>query len=256
MTVHPGGDRVRVPKAGELVASRLRRQIILGELREGDALPSESVLMDRFGVSRPTLREAFRILEAECLINIRRGARGGARVQVPVPAAAARYASTILQYQSTTLTDVYETRTLLESQAAGLLATRHRHAGDLTRLEELLAAEEAALTHPGTENFLAADEAFHLGVVELAGSRTLDLLVRMLYSIIETATASSTHAHLDQEEMQALRRRTHRSHARLLEVLREGEPAEVQSYWERHLTTISRFFLEDIPAETVLDLMT
>ena len=39
--------------------------------------------MGQFGVSRPTLREAFRILEAEALISVRRGSRGGARVVAP-----------------------------------------------------------------------------------------------------------------------------------------------------------------------------
>ena len=82
---------VRVPKAGEMVASQLRRQIVLGELKEDDQLPSESVLMEQFGVSRPTLREAFRILEAEGAITVRRGVRGGARVQVPDINVAARH---------------------------------------------------------------------------------------------------------------------------------------------------------------------
>src|ERR1700733_962449 len=75
--------QVRVPKAGELVAEQLRRQIVTGELREGDPLPSENVLMERFGILRPTLREAFRILESEHIIVIKRGARGGAYVLVP-----------------------------------------------------------------------------------------------------------------------------------------------------------------------------
>jgi len=48
---------------------------VLGELREGDTLPPETTLMGQFGVSRPTLREAFRILETESLISVRRGAR-------------------------------------------------------------------------------------------------------------------------------------------------------------------------------------
>ncbi|EIV96383.1 transcriptional regulator, partial [Frankia sp. QA3] len=62
------GRHVRVPKTAELVAAHLRRQIVRGELHEGDALPPEAVLMEQFGVSRPTLREAFRVLESEALI--------------------------------------------------------------------------------------------------------------------------------------------------------------------------------------------
>ena len=71
---------VRVPKAAALVAAQLRGQLVRGELAEGDALPPEHELMQRFGVSRPTLREAFRVLEGEALLSIQRGARGGARI--------------------------------------------------------------------------------------------------------------------------------------------------------------------------------
>src|ERR1700680_3463946 len=66
----PFGQRIRVPKTAELVAAELRRKIVRGELAEGDALPSEAVLMAEFAVSRPTLREAFRVLESESLISI------------------------------------------------------------------------------------------------------------------------------------------------------------------------------------------
>ena len=110
-----GISTVRVPKAGEMVAAHLRRQIVLGELKEGDQLPSESVLMEQFGVSRPTLREAFRILEAEGAITVRRGVRGGARVQVPDVKVAARQAGLVLQYRGALLSDVYEVRAIIDN---------------------------------------------------------------------------------------------------------------------------------------------
>ena len=66
---------VRIPKAAVIVAGEIRRRIVRGELKEGDALPSETELMRFFDVSRPTLREAMRILEAESLIAVKRGAR-------------------------------------------------------------------------------------------------------------------------------------------------------------------------------------
>jgi len=55
----------------------IRRQITGGELKEGDNLPPEAQIIEEFAVSRPTLREAFRILESEKLISVSRGARGG-----------------------------------------------------------------------------------------------------------------------------------------------------------------------------------
>ena len=82
---------VRVPKIAELVAAHVRRQIVRGELREGDALPPEAALMEQFRISRPTLREAYRVLESEALITVRRGSHGGARVHVPNGDVAARY---------------------------------------------------------------------------------------------------------------------------------------------------------------------
>src|SRR6184192_3474453 len=108
----------------ERVATVLRRMLIRGEIIEGTMLPPESELMERFGVSRPTLREAFRVLESESLISIRRGSRGGARVQVPKGEVAARHAGLLLQVRGTTLGDVYRARMIVEPPAAGMLAER------------------------------------------------------------------------------------------------------------------------------------
>src|SRR5829696_8998228 len=125
---YPSGLRiareVRVPKTAELIAHHLRRQIVRGELRENDALPPETELMEMFGVSRPTLREAFRVLESEALISVRRGARGGAVVHAPNIDSAARYAGLVLEYRGTTLADVYEARNALEPPCVALLASQ------------------------------------------------------------------------------------------------------------------------------------
>ncbi|SNQ47006.1 GntR family transcriptional regulator [Frankia canadensis] len=246
-------DHIRVPKAGELVASQLRRQIVRGELVAGTMLPTEAILMQRFGVSRPTLREAIRMLEADGLITVIRGSRGGARVQVPDPASLARQAGAVLQHRHASLKDVYDIRTLLETQAAGM-AARSRTPEKIARLEELLAAEERAVEGEH-DAFLAADEALHLGVVGLAGSTTLELLVRMLYAVVESANiASSLSSPAPQAEL-AIRVRTHRSHAKLVRLVREGTAEEVEQYWNRHLRSVSEYLLSDIPAESVVDLM-
>jgi DNA-binding FadR family transcriptional regulator len=68
---------MRVPKIAELIADQIRDQIGSRRLREGDRLPSEPVLMTTFGASRPSVREALRILESDGLITVRRGVTGG-----------------------------------------------------------------------------------------------------------------------------------------------------------------------------------
>jgi len=79
---HANG-KIRIPKMAELVAKNIRNRILEGDLKEGDSLPPEGKLLDAFNISRPTLREAFRILETEKLISVSRGSRSGATVHTP-----------------------------------------------------------------------------------------------------------------------------------------------------------------------------
>src|ERR1700744_2579056 len=140
------GTVVRAPKAGELIATHLRRQIVRGELRPGETLPAESPLMEQYGVSRPTLREAFRILEAETFTSVPRGSAGGARVGAPDASVAARYVGLLLQMQGATINDVYEARMISEPPCARLLAEK-RTDPDLAKLTQVvdeLKAEVAA----------------------------------------------------------------------------------------------------------------
>jgi len=60
-----GRVAIRIPKTAELVADEIRRMITRGELKEGDTLQPEAQIIANFSVSRPTVREAFRILESE-----------------------------------------------------------------------------------------------------------------------------------------------------------------------------------------------
>ena len=68
-----GRRPLRLPKAAELVAEDIRRDIVRGALQPGDFLPTEANLIEQFGVSRPTLREALRVLESESLISLHKG---------------------------------------------------------------------------------------------------------------------------------------------------------------------------------------
>src|SRR3954451_21022363 len=131
------GRVLRAPKTAELIAADLRRQIVRGDLASGATLPSEVQLMEQYGVSRPTLREAFRILESESLIGVRRGSRGGAQVLAPDVAVATRSVGLLLQVHGTTIDDVYQARMICEPACARLLAGR-RTEQDLSDLREVL----------------------------------------------------------------------------------------------------------------------
>src|SRR3954452_24929291 len=168
---------IRVPKVGELVATHIRNRIVRGELEPDEALPSESALMEDFNVSRPTLREAFRILESEGLITVRRGARGGARVQAPDSNVAARYAGLLLQNRGATVADVLSARVIVESPAAGIVARRRDHVACSRKLREWLDEAGAQIDTPAySESF----HGFNRLLVSLTGNETLILVTMML----------------------------------------------------------------------------
>src|SRR5882762_8280145 len=72
-------------RISQSIVEQVKVLIRQGRLTPGDRLPSERDLCDRFGVSRVTVREALRMLEAGGLVEIRVGAKGGAFVTTPTP---------------------------------------------------------------------------------------------------------------------------------------------------------------------------
>ena len=68
----------RTPRAFEAIAALIRSELAAGHLAVGSRLPSERALADQFGVSRNTLREALRSLEHAGLVQLHKGAQGGA----------------------------------------------------------------------------------------------------------------------------------------------------------------------------------
>ena len=244
------GKAVRVPKAAELVAADLRRQIIRGELAEGDALPPESELMRQFAVSRPTLREAFRVLESESLLTIQRGAQGGPRVQAPRREVAGRYAGFMLEYTGATLRDVYEARTGLEVPSAGRLA-RDRTEADLAALTAALDRQATAEGDP--RQAIRLHSEFHVLIVRLAGNQTLALLTEMLYHIIEVANAE-----LRPDAGPAAdraRRSTDKTHRRFVDHIEARDPRSAVDLWRRHLKEAEGYLLGDDVVSTVFDLL-
>jgi GntR family transcriptional regulator, transcriptional repressor for pyruvate dehydrogenase complex len=246
--IRPG---VRVPKAAELVAVKIRRQIVNGELPEGSALPPEAELVARYGVSRPTLREAFRILESERLIVVRRGVKGGALVQTPSVSVASRSAQALLQYRGATLADVHEARIMLEPQAAAILAERR----DPDALAVLVAAHEAELNASSDEELRSLGGAFHQVVVDQAGNRTITLLSAMVQQIIDLQTARRQALTASTPPQRRHRKQGLADHGRLIELVRAGAAHEAERFWRAHLERVKGWLLESTDAETVLELV-
>lgn len=254
------GQIVRAPKTAELIAGQLRRQIVRGELQAGDTLPPEPQLMSQFGVSRPTLREAFRILETENLISVRRGSRGGARVTRPDLSVAARYVGLLLQVQGTTIIDVYDALMALEPACAKLLARRRtkQDLADLgTCVEELRSVagtSQDEVPEPGRWSGLTY--RFHQLIMQRCGNKTLAVQGGVLQEIVETHLALTVpRAFGEQQEAREQFRRTIRSYQKLLALLGARDADGAERHWRSHMEAIAkRLFREDLKNQSVVDL--
>jgi DNA-binding FadR family transcriptional regulator len=257
--VNTVGEAIRAPKAAELIAAQLRRRIVGGELKEGALLPPEAELMEQFRVSRPTLREAFRILEAESLIVIRRGARGGAQVTAPQLAVAARYVGLLLQAEHVTIGDVYQARMVIEPAAARMLAER-RTSQDLEDLraciERLRDAVEsqAGSAEPDVLAWGMGTQEFHDLVVERAGNRTLALEIGLLRAVIRSHLAVAVTRLFDPAHGPEEYRKSIRSYTKLVDLIAAADAEGAEKHWCRHMEVAAEALMPGDQAQAPVDL--
>lgn len=249
------GGGIRTPKTAELVARKLRKMIVDGELKDGDRLPHEAELMEHFSVSRPTLREAVRVLEAERLVEVRRGSRTGARVCVPGPEIVARPTSLLLELSGATIADVFVALEAIEPAAARILATTGTDDA-FDELERIVDEDIAAAF--ATQELGAAAAKFHLRMVQLSGNATLGLLAGMLGDIFERHTSSVTRERMNagERQVQANHKLLVRSLRRLIKLLRARDAEGAYEHWRKHMVASRDLTLsgnENLRVRDILD---
>ena len=242
-------QQIRVPKSSELIAGILRRQIIKGDLALGDNLPPEPDLIARFHVSRPTVREAMRMLEAEGLIRVGRGIRNGARVEKPDALVAARYAGHFLQYEQTTIADVYSALAGLEAHALWLIATAH----DPETIAELRrTVEDGEHPPPSSPHAERSHEVLHQRICELPGNQTIMFVSRMLRDII-TLAVDEAYRRLGPAPPQ-VQKQAEIDHRRALDLVEAGNAMGALVFWHQHVERMTEY-VESVTVPTVLDLL-
>jgi DNA-binding FadR family transcriptional regulator len=243
---------LHIPNAAEMIAGHQRRQIVRGELEEGRSLPPEGKLLAQFGVSGPTLRAAYRILESEGLISVRRGSRGGARVHRPTITVASRYVGLLLQMDGTTLDDLFQARVILEPPLAGMVAARRTNAV-MTELRACLAAEEESLDDAAA--FAQASTRFHEAIIRLAGNHTVATLVSLLWHLVEVHTAEAIAAAGEKPSERSKRTAALHAHQRLVELVDSGDAEAAEAFWRQHMTAVAQLFAKTYGPKTVFELL-
>src|ERR1700709_390569 len=167
-------SQVRQPRLAELVAAKLRERIVSGDLADGDLLPKQEDLGAEFGVSKPTMREAIRVLESEGLIEVQQGRFGGAVVHVPKVENIAVTMALVLETNGVRLPDVGLALQAIEPSCVRMCAERtDRLEAVVPRLQELQDQAVAAVTDD--ERVVALSREFHEALASLCGNASLTL---------------------------------------------------------------------------------
>ncbi|AZO16899.1 FadR family transcriptional regulator [Mesorhizobium sp. M2A.F.Ca.ET.043.05.1.1] len=218
-------DRVRrAPSLVEVVAGRIREDITSGIYAIGDKLPTERDLSEKYGVSRPIVREAIGTLKRDGLVATRQGL--GAFV-IETKEIAFRLAGI-------DLTDALDIRNVIEllmavESAATALAAERRSAEQLAAIERQLHSIQKAFDDgkAGVEE----DLAFHREIVDASGNphfrEMSDFLESHVRNFIRKARASSLR--------NALLADVQREHVAIFNAIADGNPQEARRAAEEHL---------------------
>jgi DNA-binding FadR family transcriptional regulator len=245
----PRSSPHRVPKMSEMVAADIRTRILNGEFKPGESLASEAALMEEHGVSRPTLREAIRLLEAGQLISVRRGSHRGPVVRLPDSRVTAQSVAMLLQLRGATLADVYRFRMVFEPPAARM-AAENATEDDIELLRQTLRQEAAALGDWAL--FTEVSWQFHTQFVALSGNVTMGVVTETLQRV------SSRHADLAlvaAANRKSLGDRSLKAHHKLVDLIAAGQGPEAERFWEHHMKLAGEVLLpkaDRIPISEVL----
>jgi GntR family transcriptional repressor for pyruvate dehydrogenase complex len=222
-----------------LIERRISEMLVSEQLKPGDRLPGERELATLLGVSRPSVREAVRSLEAQGMLNVRHGQ--GVFVAAPRPQQNLR--ASLAQHQ-VTLAELFAMREVLEVPAAGWAAHNH----DLKRIERAEDTlrelnEIAKITPPDFEHLQQLDAAFHLRLVEAAGNRfllqTLGVLQELLASGMETTL--TVPGRLEKSRV---------DHERILTAIKAGDVVGARAAARKHIRAAHKVALRRLEAQS------
>ena len=216
-------------RAFEEILYQLERAIVAGRFHAGDRLPSEREMAASFEVSRTSVREALRVLEALGIVRVRRGADNGATLLDQPEDAFTQLLRFHLALQHIEVEDLIEFRVLIESWAAGVLArTRTLHA--LAELEKLIVEMEV----DGLDQvaFHQLDAAFHLALVRGSSNELAALILNGSRTAIQRAMLDAI---LRAKDWPSLRRRLSQEHRRIYRALEKGDDQQASALVAQHI---------------------
>lgn len=206
----------------EQVQDQIYRYILEKPLEEGDKLPNEFQLGERFGVGRSTIREAVKLLVSRGIVEVRRGS--GTYVVSTTPVDLDPLGLRAIEDKMALAMDLVNVRMLLEPGIAEMAALNATDAG-IEKLQSLCDLVERKIERG--ESYIVDDIAFHTCVAECSGNKVVEQLI----PIIDTAVlmfVNVTH--------QKLKKETIMTHRAVTDAIIERDPVGARSAMMMHMT--------------------
>jgi DNA-binding FadR family transcriptional regulator len=230
-SARPGAEpglfsRVSLSRVSQVIIDQIRELIHDGKLTPGDRLPSERELCTRFGVSRVTVREALRVLEAGGLVDIRVGAHGGTFVTTPSHARIGEGLADLLKLSPLTASEVTEARMVFELGIVPIVVARATEE-DIAALREICERQKAALKTDSYSITLSAE--FHTRVAACTHNAAIETLVESFHGpLLMSLKEAKTRAPL-------MGRKGATEHAKFVDAVAAGDVEGATEIMRAHL---------------------
>jgi len=222
-----------------VIAAELRERILAGEFADGTLLPKQEDLLEQFGVSPPSIREALRILEAEGLITVKRGNVGGAVVHAPVASNVAYMLAMVLQSRAVPLRDVSDALARLDPACAAQCATRTDRRRTVVPILRANIKQSSRVVDDGPA-YAATARRFHQEMVANCGNETMILVVGTLETMwtehVRRLSRGRREGQIVATSTPAARRASLDEHTQLVDLIAAGDPAGATRLAHRHLS--------------------
>ena len=198
-------------------------------------------MLEQYGVSRESLREGLRLLEAQGLISIRRGPGGGPIVGRVDPANFGRMSTLFYHLVGATYEELFEAWVVTEATLAERAARNEDRALVREAMEPFLEAPDHDMASSSVAEFVAAHSQFHAVVASLAGNRVLQLMLQTIGQIVTHHVAVNADPRDAETDID-------RDHVEVARAIAAGRPAKARSRMEEHIRLIGDFYKGEIGA--------
>lgn len=227
---------MRQLKTSESVARDIVRDIVEQAMVTGDSLPSEAAMLEQYGVSRESLREALRLLEVQGLISIRRGPGGGPIVGTVDPANLGRVSTLFFFMAGATYRELFEAWVIGESVLAEMAARNPNVEARQAAMVPYLAGAPNNTTRE-VEEFVEHHVGFHAVIGSLANNRVLELTMQVYGKTVSHHVAVVN-------DPRALREVIAADHHRIAQAIAAGHHNRARELMVSHIQTVADFTTE------------